>query len=697
MKKTVNLFRSPPAAGLAALAWTALISLFFIPKWHVLWLFTRRLPYIPADAAASIAGLFSGGLPELLLIALVAVAAVGAGDLVLGLFRLEILDGPRLALSAALGLGTLAYMTFFLGLAGLYNTAGTWTAAAAMVILAVPGIRAILRAAGSGDDFKPGVTGFLLPAAFALMAVFLFSRALKPAVFYDAVTYHLGVPNYYILEGGIRYIPYDSCSNFPFAAEMLYTLGLLIHGLKLAQFTSVLVFLLFVLAVRSFCRLALPGSTGNLAALFMLLTPAFMESSVLYSNDLHVAYFAIVAACVFFLWERSRKTGWLVLMGVFTGFCLATKYVALVIVFPPAAAAVAGTVFRRKREHGRGPAAEIAVFALSAFAVFLPWLLKNYVYTGNPFYPSLYPLLGGDDMSPAVYENILSLANHPGFKEALAGLFRHPWELFMLGPEMMTKSFGVAAYMGPLIIILVPVTLLYRGLSPVAWKLCAAACLMLVVWNFSFSQTRYVYPAMALLLIVSAYGLNRIIEAQSTVLKVLLAGAAGFYLLFNLCLGTQMVNTWTGTAGFEHAGEGDDEYIMRRLMEGRGVILDSYPAYRYIDSNTDHKARVLIIGDAQHLYLKRRHLYSYLSGTTAFEVFADMKGRHAKTAAALKKDGITHMVFNPGELVRLQRNGALGYDEADNVYIEEFLGSGHARLLETFGQPDWPVYVYTLE
>ena len=40
--------------------------------------------------------------------------------------------------------------------------------------------------------------------------------AFVPELFYDSMVYHLGVPNWYLLEGGIKVLHGDSCAILHF-------------------------------------------------------------------------------------------------------------------------------------------------------------------------------------------------------------------------------------------------------------------------------------------------------------------------------------------------------------------------------------------------------------------------------------------------------------------------------------------------
>lgn len=269
------------------LVWLCAVSFFYLRDWnplklHPLSLLIRQFPLFPYDIYASVISIFSKGWFELLLLVLGVLAALGVGDFLLSFFKLKIDKGQRITLSLALGIAALSYYTFGLGLVRGYNTAGILFSKIVLVLLALRGLclaKAYLRNGGKSQKFKWTKLCFI--SILCTVMLFLFYKALMPALFYDAITYHLGVPNYYILEGGISYIPYDSCSNFPFVTEMIYTLGILLSGLKLAQLTSVLIFLLSVLLVYDFCRSFVKELNPAIPALLYLSTPAFIEASIL--------------------------------------------------------------------------------------------------------------------------------------------------------------------------------------------------------------------------------------------------------------------------------------------------------------------------------------------------------------------------------------------------------------------------------
>ncbi len=685
--------------GVAAIpAWIVFVCLMFSLNWHPVSLISEMLPVVPMDLAAAALRLAGHGLPELGMLALILFSAVGTGALLLRPLRPDMDGGRMLTLSLGLGLAALSYLTLFVGLSGMYDPAGRALLLAVLALTAVYGGSSSVKAARglrkSAGPHWPDTAFFVL---LGLVSLFLAAKALRPAVFYDAVTYHLGVPNYYIQEGGISYLPYDSYSNFPFAAEMLYTLGMLVSGLKLAQLTSVAVFIAFVLLVRELTMSFLPDVPQSLPAAFCLLTPAFMENSILYLNDLHLAYYSLLVVYCFFALEKEKGASWAALMGTFTGVCVGTKYIALVSICVPAALAAGYMAYRERARGARAALGAVLAFALPAAAVAAPWLVKNWVNTGNPFYPAFFGVFGGSDMTAKLYAVHVRAAGHTTLAEGAKGIFTHLWDIFMTNPADTAAMYGASSMLGPALILFAPMLLFVKGMATTIKKLCLFAAVLFVLWSIAFPLTRFLYPAIAVTTIAASYALTKVFKSAHGTVKVFVAAALAACLMFGLCLGFFQVDKWTGAYGLDHADESDYDYIVRRADEGGSVMLQAVPVYEWINENAKKDAKVMIIGDAQHLYIRRRHLYTYLSAETPYAFFASAAGDNASIAGRLKSQGVTHIVYNPDELRRLQRSGYIVFAEKDDALVEDFLRSGYVRLVSASRLHGRPVFGFELK
>ena len=167
-------------------------------------------------------------------------------------------------------------------------------------------------------------------------------------------------------------------------------------------------------------------------------------------------------------------------------------------------------------------------------------------------------------------------------------------------------------------------------------------------------------------------------------------------LFVNMCMGFYHVNMHTQTYGFNFLNQTNSTYLLRHMIADKSALLDSYPVYEYINGTTDPTAVVLIIGDAQHLYIKRRHRYAYIAAASPYEVFREKAGLNGEIAQHLRSQGITHIVYNPHELARLQEIGAVAYKKENTVFIEKFLQSPFVREIFAHRRPYCTVYLYQL-
>jgi hypothetical protein len=132
------------------------------------------------------------------------------------------------------------------------------------------------------------------------------------------------------------------------------------------------------------------------------------------------------------------------------------------------------------------------------------------------------------------------------------------------------------------------------------------------------------------------------------------------------------------------------------MLHNREALLDGYPANRYINDRLDPGACVLLIGDIQHLYVKRRHRYTHQSATTPYEPFLRHRGDSRAIAASLKASGITHILYNRDELLRLIDVGVVAWKREDAPLFEDFLNSSSVALLYTNSGAGSGVRVYGL-
>lgn len=687
-------FISPAVISVLSLIWLGIVSFFIFRDWNPLTLqplslITREIPLLPYDIAAAIMKLFSDGRRETAYLFIIALSAIGAGTIALRLLRLTLTAGQNIILSLALGLGILSFYTFFLGMAGGYNKTGLYLTYTILTLFSIYGAICFLKLLKKST--LPRMTGLTWCFAGVLIITmfFLFAKALWPAVFYDAITYHLGVPNYYVLEGKISYIPYDSCAAFPFLGEMLYTLGILISGAKLAQFINIFIFLCIVLTVYDFIRNFIPNTPPAIPAMLCLSTPAFMDISICYTNDLFLAYYSLLLIYSFFMWERQQEKGVLIFTGICGGLGLSVKYIALTYV-PVLLIFFAVSIWRKNLWKSYGKA--IITGCIACLLISAPFFIKNLLYTGNPFYPGLYPVLGGKDMNAEMSAAIVEMGGHA------THLIKDFEGVKILGNALIAKSemIGGGTNVGPFILLYVPLFFLMRKVNPAVKKLGIIVCILFIIWNITFLQVRFFHAGILLALILAGYALSRLVHDSPQYLRIFIISGAACFVFFCLTMGFYMVNLRTKTYGTNFIDDTDEKYLLKHMVDDQAAVLYSYPTYQYINTYLAPSAVVLVIGDAQHLYIQRRHRYTYLSATTPYDIFESKAGKHEDIVTSLKESGITHIAYNPYEMERMQKCGAISYKEDDNKLIEDFLRSPYVKLLHTYKRGAVSAHLFAL-
>jgi hypothetical protein len=320
-------------------------------------------------------------------------------------------------------------------------------------------------------------TFFVLFAAYGPVYA---TVALAPEISPDGLTYHLPLVQRYLRDGAIRAIPTDLYAQLSQGLEMLF-LPAYAFGRHSA---AALVHLSFLFALP-LLMLAYGRRQGSVipaaaAGLLVLLSPvAGADGSAAY-ND--VALAAVVFGTFFTLerWRVSAEPDWLMVAGLLAGFAFGIKYTA-VFVFPFALAAIIwrGSSVRAKSVHA-------ARFVVPALLMILPWLLKNYAFTGNPVAPFFNDWFPNNIMDwPLENEYLRAVRNYRGYTNA----WSIPWETTVLGGTLQ-------GLLGPAFLLAPAGLLVLRHAEGRRLILAAVAMLLPFAVNHG---TRFLIPALPFL------------------------------------------------------------------------------------------------------------------------------------------------------------------------------------------------------
>ncbi|MGQ0644073.1 MAG: ArnT family glycosyltransferase [Elusimicrobiota bacterium] len=525
--------------------------------------------------------------------------------------------------------------------------------------------------------FKEPVAGPALPILLYGLSILSLAVlcALAPPTYYDSVVYHLALPAKYLQEGRVGFVPYNHYSHFPQAMEMIFGWFLALGDDVSAQLFCVLTAaltggLVFVLG-RDLFRLR--GFRWDLL-LFLSAPSVILLSSETYV-DAPLAFFTTlsVAACARGLLQWNRR--WLALAGLLGGAAAAVKYTGILT---PVLLTALAALWPGGARSPRRRAGDTALIALPSFLVFLPWMAKNFVFTGGnpvfPFFPGIFPARNVylPEESSRAYFQVLD--EYKGSSPLLTELFLMP---FRLASDALSfgGGFDVTGDLGWVLPILLLPLAAGALKGPHRAFFAAYALAHAALWAGLRPVLRFLFPLFPILCLLAGMGWSRVYAGLSAWGRgVSAAVVAGFCLsnavLFYLV--ERVRDPFPAAAGIETR----EAYLRRKL--------DAWPAWDYINRNLPADSRVLVIGDQRGYYIQRPYLAPMALLPTPLKEWAGQSADGADLRRRLAGLGFTHLFFNRREAERLESYRVLDLTDQGRAAWNDLL-KGLPRLYEDPG------------
>ncbi|MDE2490781.1 MAG: hypothetical protein KGM24_08025 [Elusimicrobia bacterium] len=532
---------------------------------------------------------------------------------------------------ATLGLGLLSLGEFALAAAGLLRP---WTASLLLGVLWLAGWPELEPAARSTADAarralaRPWLCALIgLPLLAALWA------CLVPPHQYDALVYHLALPQDY-LRAGRLYAPTGILyAHFPQNGEMLFTLALSLGSDLLAQMYVWAAAALSVLWLLTFGRRLTPAAPWA-AALVATLTAVLLLASTAYVEPL-VMLWTTAALLSFEASDEGGDGGLLLLSALFTGLALGTKYYAGLL------AVVLGL---RLLWRGRWKGA--AVFTAVVTALFAPWLVKNWLFVGNPVFPFLYKLFPAtsvgwtSNLAEGYFKVLTEYGHQRGF---LHDLIRLP-VLLVRDPLRYGGGMDVLGDLGwDLVLWLWPIGLWAAWKKRAPRGLALLTALYVAGWFSTGVVLRFLTALAPALALVGAAGAAAWWAQAGRPARAVAAAAAAVLTASHLFLFL-----------YVHGVFGSQEILLAQLTREQFLSrrLDYYPCAAFARSLPED-ADLLVVGEQRGYYIPRAHLPTTVDAPNLYVIAADAASSPADLARTLRGDGFTHLLFVPRESDRL--------------------------------------------
>lgn len=583
---------------------------------------------------------------------LFAAAAVGRQILRSGRFPAIESAAESLVWAVALGLIPLALLLLGAGVLGFYSPEGVRLAG---VLWALGGaFQWVGLAKDLGRAGRP--TGGLGALTVGILVLGLLC-AWAPPTYYDSLVYHLALPLRYLQEGRVGFVPFNHYSHFPQNMEMIFG-----WFLAMGSDVSAHLFVLGCAALTGLLLWAVGSRSGRRWDLVLFLTAPCV---VLLSTETYVeAPLALVTFLTVLGVERGVRSGdrrWFWGAGLAAGFAAGIKYTAILtpLVLTP-------MILFYPRTSWRERAVRLAVFGGTALGVFLPWLVKNYVFTGGnpvfPFLPSLFPARHVYLAEASARSYFQVLEEYKGSSSLLWDLFRVPLRL-VSNATSFGGGFDVTGDLGwALPLLLLPLG--FFAVRPGRRFVWVYVLLHLVLWASLRPVLRFLFPVFPLVCWVAGEGAVAVVERWPVWARRGAGVVAGMFLLLN---GVQFYWVERVRDPFPVAFglETREKYLTAKL--------DYYPAMAFMGKNLPPDARVLFLGDQRAYYCPRRHLAPMALLPAPIRAWAESSANGADLAGKLRALGFTHVYFNEGEAVRLKSYGVLDFSEKGARVFAEFL------------------------
>lgn len=388
----------------------------------------------------------------------------------------------------------------------------------------LPGTLSVLRQKWAEDrSLASGLAGFCIPwlLLFAAMSTL---TALAPSRVWDALRHHLYTALMYAQWGALRPVDGIPYSFFPQGVELMMALVLPFGGQIAAQLTAAAFFPMLAGLAWLIARECGAARQASLLGVTLLVAvPAVNWSSSVAKNDaaLAVCILAGLYAYLRFLGEGSTTV---LLWGAF--LLAAALHVKQPAVFGGLAVSA---LFLHAAWRSGQPVRIVAQIALVGILVTPAYFIRAAWYTGNPLYP--------EEVHDAVGGTLDDYNERRTFTGRMVEVFR---EVNFAGQVAWEYTSPSANPLGAALVVFAPLLILVVPLRRRWWAVVVFAGIYYLGWATMFAVVRYIVAPLVVSLLLLATQFVRLWEESRTLVRLSLAAALVFCLLFGLW-GTMLV------------------------------------------------------------------------------------------------------------------------------------------------------------
>lgn len=576
------------------------------------------------------------------------------------------------AFSIATGASVIALLILAAALVGFLNPYVLGTIFLIALILCGSQLLRLIelaRNAVSRDYSRPVEVAYIL--AFAALVLVMVLRALTPPHAVDEAIYHLAAVKRFIEAGSLTPLYDIAQGNTHMLAHMLFAPCLMLGADSAAKLLSVGFALLAALSLFAYARRFFDETTGYLAALGFFGAGMVMEVAITARIDVILAGFLFLATYSLTVYLEDREPRWLWLSAFLSGVAVSVKLTGLSWVALLGCMYLVETLLRSKSEFflhlRRG-----ALYFLILLAVISPWLLKNYVYFRDPFYPFAHgetitdqrsqPIAYFGEPEDAKLESYFqsAKARNPQVAQRIDQILgqaaarrpeRHPLRFWGYFTNPTVYNVGEPDHTPNYLFLLCPLFLVFTRDRKLLW-LGISCVVFFIITAWAAWTARYLLPLYPPLTLIAAYTLARMTQwlKRRTSFAIVLPVIA----LLLTTGATLLMETTRLIKMFEL------NYINGSLSRADYLsLVFYYPALRYVNENVSGDAKVLMIGSQMGYDLQRPYVGDTTWEATPWRRLLVKGNTPEGVRHAMKAQGITHVIYAPELYIFATTTGTL--------------------------------------
>jgi Dolichyl-phosphate-mannose-protein mannosyltransferase len=382
---------------------------------------------------------------------------------------------------------------------------------------------------------KNTATLFLCLSIIILLSM-EFILNLTPPISRDALIHHLAVPKLWLKHGGIYEIPWANYAYYPMNIDLLYTLCLYFKNDIAPKFIHLAFGLGTGLLIYLYLKPKFGRNWGLLGMVIFVSTPIVIWLSTAAYVDLGMTFFILGSVMAFIKWRDSeyKQIKWFLLSCLGMGIAVGSKYNALIAGFILNMLLMLSVV-RDTHKQTVAMWYGLLFFVITAF-VASPWYLKNYLQTGDPFYPlfdGFFKTINGHPVQEAAVLHAIEKTRQIGFFKMRQVMYGEgfletlliPIRMFFQGKDNSYQYFQ--GILNPILIIFSPFIVFKKRYRKDQFVFVVFTVFFIAAAFFlTAKQVRYILPVLPFLAILAVMGIKDILDklGEKTLLSSLRFG-----------------------------------------------------------------------------------------------------------------------------------------------------------------------------